>query len=66
MIHEKKCSDETEELLQIYDNNVRKEETKASDTQMAVNKICLSFDVEANIHGISASRNKVNVACWVK
>lgn len=63
MIHEKKCSDETEELLQIYDNNVRKEETKASDTQMAVNKIYLSFDVEANIHGISASRNKVNVAC---
>ena len=34
MIHEKKCLDETEELLQIYDNNVRKEETKASDIQM--------------------------------
>ena len=63
MIHEKKCLDETEELLQIYDNNVRKEETKASDIQMAVNKICLTFNVEATIHGFSASRNKINVAC---
>ena len=55
----KKSFDDTEELLQIYDN-VGKEETKACDIHMVVNEIFLSFDFESNVY---ACGNEVNVVC---
>ena len=51
--------DSIEELQQTF-NDVEREEVKASEAQIAIDKLSLSFDLDTKSYGISTCQNQVD------